>query len=217
MSFIVKITTKSPILDLFCPFHCKKCGHLGRPLCECCKKYITKQNSKNHQLQDFVDCCEGWTCGWRDEIPGQLAQDYKYHSTRAIGPILAELLAAIIPDLGPDVIIVPLPTNTKHIRERGFDHTQKIAKYLARLRNWQYQPILRREQNTVQVGTSLNERHQQAECAYSLNPKFKIDPTKTYLLLDDIVTTGATILAATDLLKNKKAHKIYAATIAVSR
>lgn len=214
MSFIVKITTKSPILDLFCPFHCKKCGRLGRPLCDRCKKYIINQK---HQLKDFVDFCEGWTCGWRDEIPGQLAQDYKYHSTRAIGPVLAELLAEIIPDLGPNVIIVPLPTSTKHIRARGFDHTRKIAQYLAKLRHWEYQPLLRREQNTVQVGTSLAKRHQQAEDAYSFNSKFKVDPSKTYLLIDDIVTTGATILAATDLLKNQKARKIYAATIAVSR
>ena len=226
MSFIVKNTTKIHFLDLFCPFHCKKCGCLGSPLCECCKKDIIKLGAKKNRLKGFLDTNwlkeyklpfqKSWACGWRDEVVGQLAQDYKYHATRTIGPILAEILAETIPDIGENVVVVPLPTIMKHVRERGFDHTLKVAQKLVKLRGWECQKILRRVNNTVQVGAAMVERRRQAEEAYEVISK-KIDKKQKYLLLDDVWTTGASLCAAEKLLRNKGAKKIYAVVLAVSR
>ena len=226
MSFIVKNTTKNNILDLFCPYRCRKCGSLGSLLCGCCKKDIIKQVKNDCQLinklpkdqqKDFKTWFKnGWTCGWRDQIIGQLTQDYKFHSQRAAAPILAEILAQILPSSLPqDLIIVPLPTSSKHIRQRGFDHTKQIAKYLAKYRGWQSQIILCRNHNKTQVGSSLEQRYRQAEEAYMI--KSKIDPHQKYLLLDDIWTTGASLCAAGKLFKDNGVSKIYTATIAISR
>ncbi len=43
MGFVVKNTTKCGLLDLLCPHSCRGCGHLGRVLCKCCKKYMLEQ------------------------------------------------------------------------------------------------------------------------------------------------------------------------------
>lgn len=225
MSFIVKITTKINILDLFCPHRCKKCGCLGSPLCERCKKYIIKKAKNNYrlskilpqeQIKDFKALFrDGWSCGWRDEIIGQLVQDYKFHSMRVAAPILAQCLHQILPSLTQDIIVVPLPTSNKHIRERGFDHTKRIAKYLAIYRDWDYQNVFCRIHNKTQVGASLEQRYQQAEEAYKITRP--VDKNKTYLLLDDIWTTGASICAAGKLLHEAGVKKIYTATVAVSR
>ena len=52
----------------------------------------------------------------------KLINNYKYNSVRSCGEVMAEMVAdcVLLPD---DVILVPLPTIGRHIRERGFDHT----------------------------------------------------------------------------------------------
>lgn len=225
MSFIVKITTKINILDLVCPHRCKKCGRLGSLLCDRCKKYIINnakgsyrftKNLPKEQVKHFkLFFQEGWACGWRDDVIGQLVQDYKFHSMRAATPILAQVLDQVLPDLPKNVILVPLPTSPKHIRERGFDHTKKIAKYLAAYRGWGHQNIFRRVHSKVQVGASLKQRYQQAEGAYQISKP--IDKNKTYILLDDIWTTGASMCAVGKLLHEAGVKKIYATTVAISR
>ena len=128
---------------------------------------------------------------------------------------MVEILDVVIPYLEGEVIIVPLPTIRKHIRERGFDHTKIIARKLARKRGWKTQNVLVRTKNTVQVGADNKKRKEQAKKAFGLRGKIKNDAT--YLLFDDIWTTGASMMAGAELLKNGGAQKIFGAVIAVSR
>ena len=160
--------------------------------------------------------------GWREKILAKLVSELKYKSVRACSDTLAELLDYAIPtpakvmgELGRAPIIVPLPTIGRHIRERGLDHTKLIAKKLGKRRGWKVESILSRKADTVQVGTNAAERIGQAAKAYEL--KQKIDPKQPYLLLDDVWTTGASIQAAANLLKQDGAQYIYAAIVEIGR
>ena len=212
MSFIVKITTILNPLELIAPHSCRGCGRLGSVLCDRCKKYIIPcQNN----IKDFPPV---FCIGERKGILALLIHDFKYHSVRAIGVKLAELLDESLPqDLSKDAIIVPLPTSTKHIRERGFDHTVFIAKRLAKLRHIKTENLLLRAKNTVQVGADKATRITQANSAYTINPKLKINPDKTYLLLDDVWTTGASMRAALKKLREAGAKNFIIVLLAVSR
>ncbi|MBQ3296217.1 ComF family protein [Candidatus Saccharibacteria bacterium] len=148
---------------------------------------------------------------------GELIHDYKYHSVRALARPLAELLDSALPkDLPKDTRIVPLPTATHHIRSRGFDHTLLLAKKLGKLRDLPVEKLLERNKNTVQVGSDRSARLTQADSAYKINPKIKIDKNATYLLLDDVWTTGASVTSAVNKLKQKGAKKIVIALLAFS-
>lgn len=212
MSFIVKNTTRIDILDLIAPHSCKGCNALGSVLCKRCKNNLiqTIQTSKNHP---------GLYCvGDRSSILANLIRDYKYNSTRAIGPVLADLLNQKLPNIEGQVIIVPLPTIPRHIRERGLDHTLKIAKRLAKYRGKEYkvQKLLVRNKNTVQVGTDKKTRISQAKEAYNIAPNVAINKDATYILLDDVWTTGASMLAAKKKLQQAGASKIITSVIAIS-
>ncbi|MDO5480059.1 MAG: ComF family protein [Candidatus Saccharibacteria bacterium] len=210
MPFIVKNTTYPSLADLLFPHSCRGCGLTGEALCECCKNNIVRNREDFKKSNMYV-------VSRRDGILNQLVQDYKYHSIRALARPLAELLDQVLPkNLPKNSIVVPLPTATNHIRNRGFDHTYLLAKNLGKIRKFKVEKILVRNKNTVQVGSTKKERFTQATKAYILNPKIKIQKDATYILLDDVYTTGASINAAKNLLKSAGAKNIKIALLAYS-
>ncbi|MBR3172813.1 ComF family protein [Candidatus Saccharibacteria bacterium] len=227
MPNIVKITTIINPLDLLAPHSCRGCGHIGDPLCNCCKKYIISRHHNFcpvcHQPNSDGKCphCRHlppfFIVSNRSDLIGTLIHDFKYNSVRALARPLAEILDSIIPSIEPSSFIIPLPTINKHIRERGFDHTHLIAKHFASLRsNCQVSRLLTRTKNTIQVGSSRETRLIQASTTYHLNPKIKINPAATYILFDDVWTTGASIQAAYALLKKAGAKNIIVGLLALS-
>lgn len=131
---------------------------------------------------------------------------YKYESVRALSWELADLVVHKVGSF--DGVVVPLPTINKHIRERGFDHIGLIAKKTG----WRVEKLLKRRNKTVQVGASAEMRKKQAATAYRIAGK--IDPKAEYLLMDDVWTTGSSMLAAHDMLQKAGAEKISVVVIA---
>lgn len=225
MGFIVKKTTKCGLFDLFCPHHCRGCGQLGTLFCDCCKNDMLadRLNHCSKCKKAIVDKCP--TCslpfsatfvlGYRDEMIGSLAEEFKFFGVRGMEKILAELLDEFLPDFNGEVSIVPLPTIQKHIRERGVDHTLMISRSLAKRRRWKVERLLRRKNNTVQLGATAEERRKQAKEAYEFFGK--IDSERTYVIFDDIWTTGASMTEAAKILKKNGAKKLVAVLLATNR
>ena len=204
---IVKNTTFVGPLDLLAPHSCRGCGRLGSVICACCKNYISCCVF-DYNTRIFAGLPEVYTIGKREGLLADLIHDYKYYSVRAIGKELAELMFNKLPsNLSKNTFIVPLPTSTRHIRERGFDHTAFVAKKMAKMGGFKVLPILVRNKNTVQVGADKKTRLKQAEQAYSINEKVKIDPRATYILFDDVWTTGASMRMAHRMLKKTWSQK----------
>ena len=212
----VKNTTFVGPLDLVAPHSCRGCGHLGDVLCACCKKYILCSNFYDN-MQIFKGLPDVYMVGRREGLLADLVHDYKYHSVRVIGNKLAELICDKLPkNISGDVFVVPLPTSTKHIRERGFDHTLFIAKRIARLRGFKVLPVLVHNKNSVQVGSNKKTRQKQAKEAYGINNKIKLDLNATYILFDDVWTTGASMRAAYEKLRELGISNIVIALLAIS-
>lgn len=210
MPFIVKNTTYPKLFDLLFPHSCRGCGAMGEALCKCCKNNIIK-NRRSLKKSNI------YAVSSRDGLLDDIIQEYKYHSVRALARPLAEMLNTALPqNLPKNSIIVPLPTATNHIRSRGFDHTYNLAKNLGKIRKFKVEKILVRNKNTVQVGSDRKTRLSQATLAYTINPKIKIKKDVTYILLDDIWTTGASLEAGKKLLKTAGAKNIKIAILAYS-
>ena len=121
------------------------------------------------------------------------------------------------------IVLVPLPTIRKHIWERGFDHTLRLCFELEnflqkRLDDFgisvEYQDLLVRKNKTVQVGKEKKERVKQAEKAYGICEGVKLDTSTLYVLVDDVTTTGASLVAAKKILQ---ANLVWAAVLMKER
>ena len=121
------------------------------------------------------------------------------------------------------IVLVPLPTIRKHIRERGFDHTLRLCFELEnflqkRLDDFgisvEYQSLLVRKNKTVQVGKVKKERMRQAEKAYGIREGIKIENKTLYILVDDVTTTGASLAAAKKILQT---NRVWAAVLMKER
>lgn len=206
MAFDVKITTFLNVLDLVAPFTCRGCGRLGEPLCECCKNYNIRRRAGD--LVRFADGVEVAVVALREGVMAKLVEDYKYKSERRTVKVLAEMMAEVVPEFDEDIVVVPLPTIEKHIRERGFDHMKLLGRRLALLKGFDFSPMLRRVNKTVQVGASAEQRWKQARAAYAIAKDVRLDAEKRYLLIDDVWTTGASMSAAVMEMRRAGAKKI---------
>lgn len=105
-------------------------------------------------------------------------------------------------------VVTFVPTAPKRVRSRGFDHAQYIAVNFARLSELKLVKTLRRNNSTKQIGSGRAARRRQAMTTFS--EVGNVDLTgKQVVLVDDVVVTGSTIEAATSLLKELGAKRIY--------
>lgn len=196
------------IFNLLAPDYCYLCGRIGDSVCpeclkrlqKCCKNYNTWQN-------DFI----GTDKSSAPEL-AELIKQFKYNSVFSLAQPLAEVLASFLPDQ-LDVVVVPAPTAPRHVRLRGLDHTKKLARRLAHLKGWRHQRLLIRTSNSVQVGSDAKTRTRQANQAYRISPRAKIDASKIYLVIDDVTTTGASIAACRTALKKAGAQTVSTAVL----
>ncbi len=224
MNNVVKNTMIKWLLDLVCPHICMNCGEVGEILCECCENnMLFSQKMVCPLCKQEVDAGRCSECdlpfsalfvvGWREGVLAKLTKDYKYRSLRAAGEVLADCLAWRIGERleGEEVLVVPLPTIGKHIRQRGFDHTADLSRKLAARKGWEYLEVLGRATDAVQVGANMQKRQEQAAKTYCTLRQF--DLYKTLLLVDDVWTSGASMLAAAKVLREAGAKKLVAGVI----
>ena len=215
------------VLGVFSPHICKGCGKAGAILCENCifdnieNKYakcivcgaLTSSDNLCQICRVKMPFSRAWLVGERKGTLKKVVGDFKYNSERGGAKFIAKLLDGILPTLPDDIVIIPIPTISPHIRTRGFGHTEIVAKELARIRGLKYDlKLLLRADNSIQHGLGLRERKKQAEKAFVVSKKRPI-PNEV-LLFDDIYTSGSTIIAATKLLKQAGVKTVNVAIIA---
>ena len=212
------------LIAIVAPHHCSGCQKIGSLLCGNCKYDIIAEPfeaciSCGGNLAGPTGICglctvpyqQAWCVGWRQEYLQQLIGSFKFSNARAAYVPLADLLDAHLPVLPPNTIIVPIPTVSSHIRERGYDHMMLVARRLGRQRKLPVVSHLQRATTTKQRGADRKQRMDQAKGAFHCSTR--LDPEATYLLLDDVVTTGATLRYAALQLQNAGAQTIWAASI----
>lgn len=138
----------------------------------------------------------------------------KYSPSRSAAYRLGVILGAHLPYLpANEYVICPLPTTPSRIRQRGFDQANFVARGLADTSGITVRHLLRRESLYHQIGASRKERHEHMKDAFSVKNPAAIDRA-SILLIDDVITTGATIEAAAAVLRKNGAKSVLAATCA---
>ena len=110
-------------------------------------------------------------------------------------------------------IVCPLPTAPSRIRERVFDHTMLLTKQIAKHTGLEYKALLGRKTNVRQLGSIRTERLEQMEQEFYAKNLEMIEG-RNILLIDDVVTTGASLSGAASVLKKAGAKSVRAVVFA---
>lgn len=156
-------------------------------------------------------CERAWCVGERAEALKGLLDAFKFERTRAAYEPLVDLLVERLPSLPENLVVVPVPTISPHIRVRGYDQTKLLASCLAKRLNRPVETVLYRKTNSTQRGATKKQREAQAKLAFGAKP---VDGEHCYLLVDDIVTTGSTIRYGAQALRDAGAVAVWAAIVA---
>ena len=123
----------------------------------------------------------------------ELVLGLKYGRNRANARVLAEIVVDAIDWDGFTCDVVTwAPTTARHQQERGMDHAELIARHVGVLLAIPTKRLLRRVNTVSQTGLDRDER--------LMSPEFVARPLgrhRNVLIIDDVVTTGATFRAAT--------------------
>lgn len=213
------------------PPDCVVCGLEGRAFCEACA--VT-------EIIPFGERCygcnklsfDGRTCPtcrpsspsyvwvtteYKDSVR-LLVQKLKFtHQRAAAGPIAQLMVDTLLTYKAREEIagymVMPVPTATSRYRERSFDHTALIARNLAKRLGVPVSGNLKRLGQSRQVGARRALRQKQLTDAYYVLLPSLVKGRKV-LLIDDVVTTGATLRAATKALRRAGARQVDALVFA---
>ena len=139
----------------------------------------------------------------------------KYRRNLALGEALASQMSEFVRSLQWDTdMLVPIPLGRNRLKERGYNQVALVAEPLAYLVDLKYVPqALRKSRETrSQVGLNVSQRRDNVTNAYQADAVLVIG--KSVLLMDDVATTGSTILSSTEALLTAGARDVYAVTIA---
>lgn len=142
-----------------------------------------------------------------------LLHHYKYERARAAAGVIAEAMDEALPYLPSSTIVIPVPTATSRVRQRGYDQADLLARGVARTRHFMWVRAVTRLSQSQQVGASRQKRLAQLQGNF-LVVKPELVRGRDVLLVDDVVTTGATLEAVAQTLRQAGAKSVMAIVFA---
>lgn len=160
-----------------------------------------------------------WSLGLHTGTLREAIHHLKFNGREALGVPLGQLLAEGID--GQHDLVVPLPLHPSRLRDRGYNQSERIAWGLAGALGT---PVLtgalvRLRRTGHQAKLDRVERLRNLAGAFGVDSRHQENPPwvgRVVLLVDDVLTTGATASAAADVLRQTGAARVELAVLAVS-
>lgn len=207
------------ILNLIYPPKCVFCGTVidKGDLCLDCEKTLpyTKGDSICQKFP-FIDKCIS-PLYYKDYVRRAVLR-FKFAGcscySRRLGAIMSECAENNL-DCGSIDMVSCIPLSRKRLHDRGYNQAELLAKEISKDVGVRYLPTLKKIKNNTAQST-INDRKQRA--ANVVGVYRVIDPDqvkdKHILLVDDVVTTGATVSECARMLKKAGAKAVFCATLA---
>ena len=224
------ISPLEQVISFLSPDQCLICYQDASMLCDDCSAQIFRYtesrcyicNTMTSQNQICPSCRSGsrlrrvWWLGLYDKDLKHFIGEMKFHRKRAYARRFGELFAGTVPYLADDTLVIPAPTASRRIRQRSFDQAVIIARSFAAHRSLKALPrLLQRRNQDDQIGKRRADRIHQMKDSFVVSNSRAICG-KSILLVDDVVTTGATLESAAAILRKHGAKHVDAVVIARS-
>jgi ComF family protein len=147
-----------------------------------------------------------------------LIHELKFRGRRRVANRLAAALLEqprVAALLLPGAVLVPVPLHPRRARQRGFNQAELLALALARRRRVALaaDALVRRANTSPQTGLSAAQRRRNVRRAFFVARRARIDGRRV-VLVDDVVTTGATALECARVLRQAGASEVRLLTAA---
>jgi competence protein ComFC len=219
------------LIQFVFPRICPLCGtahQIDKPLCPDCIDRLAV--SRNPLVQsDAVDFshlkgpvhfdCAATCWNFSTDIEA-LVHRVKYTGApklgRFLGEIAAEALRQQLPDLSD--LLTPVPLHPVRFRERGFNQSEAIGRGMASRLGVRYVDnfLVRRKHTQTQTKLSAEARQKNVENAFFIGRHAQA-AGRSFIVVDDVITTGATLNACAKTLKSAGAVKVVGLALARPR
>ncbi|WP_034409294.1 ComF family protein [Deinococcus murrayi] len=204
------------LLRALLPRPCPGCGaQLGRErgLCSACCGGLTPRVEQHSPLSPQPVPHLVSLGGYRG-VTRRAVRALKFGGARDLAAVLGERLAAGVPPQWGVRAVVPVPLHPSRERERGFNQAALLAQAVAAELGVPCVPALRRTRATAQQARQHGaERLRNVAGAFEAEAGWR-SPAGALLLVDDVLTTGATLGACRDALAAAGAGRVYVAVVA---
>jgi ComF family protein len=148
-----------------------------------------------------------------------LIHEFKYNRKDYLGPILSKPMTEFIKEYNIPInyidFIIPMPLHKARLREREFNQAQVLAKFISQefKKDMLGDTLYRHRYTKTQTDLQIKDRFFNVKGSFSVNkhPDLK---GKNLLLIDDVLTTGATSSEAAKTLKDAGANIVFVLTLA---
>lgn len=156
---------------------------------------------------------------YKEGISQRILHQIKYYGKRQLAVQLGRIIAEKYSEnITAETILVPIPLHPKRENQRGYNQAQLIAKGISDVTQSAIRSDLLKRviNNSSQTHKTSRERREIMSATYAINNEnVTLDPDQKYILVDDVITTGATVGSCARLLSQLGAQRISACSIAV--
>jgi ComF family protein len=223
----------SHLLNLFFPNNCPGCGytflHGESIICNRCLHTLPRTNY--HRFPDNPIAKNFWgkaniyaaTSAFffdKGETLQHLLHQLKYRGNSKIGVVLGRQVALELqhaPEFSHADVIIPVPLHPKKLLMRGYNQSEVIAKGISENWNIPVQPalLIRTKHTQTQTHKSRFQRFENVKDVFHLQDKQSY-AGKHILIIDDVITTGSTILSCAQAFAEVPHCKISVASVAAA-
>ena len=204
---------------------CPECGRKADS-CRCAPDAVGGESTLSPFTTVLPLIFDGFYTGYEEDSPVstlvyRMKRDDRSYAAVVFSRIIAGAVSRelVLRKLDPaEFTVTYIPRSQSALRKYGFDHMEMAAKRVSKMLGCSYESLLCRKGGTDQKKLSTEERITNAESSISISPKKKDHVVgKKLILLDDIITTGATMRSAVSRLSFAGADTIIPVCAMISK
>ncbi len=232
-TYFILQSLQATLLDALLPPRCAACGQPGQRWCPACQVAAPRlrlplcrqcgEPLASRTRATLCEHCRAASPAYHGAVAWGLyggslqtaIQKFKFQRDSGLALVFSGLLAeAVQAQAWPLDTVVAVPLGAQRLRQRGYNQAALLARPLAARLGCRYprRALVRVRETRPQVGLSRPERHQNMAGAFAARPEQVRN--RTVLVVDDVMTSGATLDAAARALLAAGARAVYAATLA---
>jgi len=228
------------LLNLIFPIQCLNCGKEDLWLCKKCLSSIQLNEQKTCPICNTIGYNNGSVCPicqktfcldkvfiaapYENELIQKLIKTFKYNFVKDLAKPIAEIMINYLKKMFLinklsyyPINVISSPLSKKRLHWRGFNQSELLAQEVVLKLNLNYQPnlIIKKKNTKEQAELNRKDRLNNIKNAFILYKKNQPEISgQSFLLIDDVITTGATLGEMAKVLKSNGAKEVWALVVA---